>query len=437
MMVLPLTQRRAAEPELLPHFSLQQFGSLLTTFLPIYIPISGTITPQAQRAQQSVTMAPPPPPPPPPNKAKKPRKAAQLDVILKDKEGMKKMREEAAAAIWSVTLRSRSRLSFSHTINNRYDGDSPAVRARRTAARENYEYIARGQLGNEEATNEEIYNIDTVIETTNDYLGAVLKVAVGKLERKLSAHQLYQHKQAIYWWLIRFIPDFATIAARWHLETSSYIHFLAQRESLSVQRYEKNNLTDTELCLFFKLMTSDTADMENTKQHYAAWLMVYISAVRPGSFTVCPGYAKGDLMATNSLVQFKRPEDETLRWRDVKFVKFENGVGVRITFHYVKGHRDPYKKKMIDGKRIFTFPPTRSNRYELDLSAILLGIAFSRGLFKEKTIKALHSGYSTGNEIPQVPAVSKEAVFLSKGPKNTLNRDKPMSEYALNPKLRT
>lgn len=119
--------------------------------------------------------------------------------------------------------------------------------------------------------------------------------------------------------------------------------------------------------------------LDNWKQHYAAWLLSYITSVRPGSITVSPGYERG---AELGAAHLRREDDETLRWQDVTFFRMEGveGISVRISFGYLKNSRDLHRQCQQDGQKKPTFLPTRGAKYELDLSAILLGLAFSRGL---------------------------------------------------------
>jgi len=69
--------------------------------------------------------------------------------------------------------------------------------------------------------------------------------------------------------------------------------------------------------------------VDNWKQHYTSWVMIWSCGVRPGSFTVAPGYGKGDSLG--KYIKAVRKEDETLRWSDIKIFYFPGGLGVRIT----------------------------------------------------------------------------------------------------------
>lgn len=53
---------------------------------------------------------------------------------------------------------------------------------------------------------------------------------------------------------------------------------------------------------------------------------VYLTGIRPGSFTVSKGYEKGAPLGDGSM---HRTEDETLRWSDVEFRRTERGLVVR------------------------------------------------------------------------------------------------------------
>ncbi|KAK5167217.1 uncharacterized protein LTR77_007949 [Saxophila tyrrhenica] len=159
---------------------------------------------------------------------------------------------------------------------------------------------------------------------------------------------------------------------------------------------------------------------------------MYITGVRAGSFTVGVGYEKGADLSGG----FVRPDDETLRWSDVKFFHYPNvdGVAVSIKYKYLKGQRNPYTQRAVEAKKTFTFLPTRGERYEFDLSAVLLAIAFNRGLFPFSTIEDLLADERVN--LPTIDAVSKQAVFLASNQASELEPTQPMRIGVLNPKLR-
>jgi hypothetical protein len=75
-----------------------------------------------------------------------------------------------------------------------------------------------------------------------------------------------------------------------------------------------------------------------------------VTAVRPGSFTVCPGYEAGSIVRRlDDLNAILRKEDETLRRKDVDFVRYDHGIGANITYHYMNNHRNPYARRLVDG----------------------------------------------------------------------------------------
>jgi hypothetical protein len=80
---------------------------------------------------------------------------------------------------------------------------------------------------------------------------------------------------------------------RWHEEITRHIHSVAIKEALGSYHYQKNNLTDGELQLIFNFIMEQRYGVENLKQHWAAMLLSWTTAARPGSFTVAQGYQKG------------------------------------------------------------------------------------------------------------------------------------------------
>lgn len=278
----------------------------------------------------------------------------------------------------------------------------------------------------------DVWNVSTFIEYSKLFIEAMVTLSSGSIGKKIRADVLWQHKEGLYWWAVRFIPQFTTIYAGWHSQLVAHIHLLARKHELEQHHRPKSELAATELELFYRQLSSLHSGVDNWKQHYAAWLLVYITGVRPGSFTVCPGYEKGATLGASGLT---RPTDETLRWSDVNFFRFPDveGIAVQVTFSYLKNQRDPFSSRLIEGKKKFTFIPTRGERYEFDVSAVLLALAFSRGLFSYDTIELLHNDELV--YVPKVEAVNRQAVFLAADQTGELDINTPMREFSLNPKL--
>jgi hypothetical protein len=138
-----------------------------------------------------------------------------------------------------------------------------------------------------------------------------------------------------------------------------------------------------------------------------------------------------------------------LRWSDVQFVRMDMGIAVRLTFRFHKGYRNPQKENApVDATRTFTLLPTRSERFEFDLSLVLFALAHERGLFVGSLEEVLAG---EEYEIPVVPRVNRQAVcrpyrclhyftdifqvFLSANQAGELEVDHPMQTQALNEKL--
>lgn len=84
-------------------------------------------------------------------------------------------------------------------------------------------------------------------------------------------------------------------------------------------------------------------------------------------------------------------------------MRFETGIGAKLEFKFVKGHRNPYAGVNIEDKDCFTLPPSTGDQPELDLSLVLLSLAFDRGLFGSRTPEELWEG----------PEVSEQILMLS------------------------
>lgn len=176
------------------------------------------------------------------------------------------------------------------------------------------------------------------------------------------------------------------------------------------------------------------ANMENWKQHFVAWLLVRVTSSRPGSFTPAYGYEAGSSVATG----IYRNMADTLRWRDLSFVRVPesegDGIAVKEIWRHQKGFRVPHKQQQTSGNQKFNIMPLKDNTYHLYLALLRVSLAFSRGLFHYETLYELFNG--TELNIQQVDEVADRAVFLASNQSGTLNPTEPMHEKALNAKLR-
>lgn len=194
-----------------------------------------------------------------------------------------------------------------------FDHSSPNTRKRRAVARHMFEEYVKTRERNPNMKPREIWNKKTIITYSRELIPVLAKeLDTGKLStnKKPKAGALYTQKFGMYWWLVRMIPDFHTIYQRWHLVINAVIHKAALDYNFETGFREKNELTDVELTLFWQHLQKIEIGTENWKQHYLAWILMWVTSVRPGSFTVCYGYEKG---STSSSTGNIRSIDETLR----------------------------------------------------------------------------------------------------------------------------
>lgn len=219
------------------------------------------------------------------------------------------------------------------------------------------------------------------------------------------------YKHAMYWWAAVMVPDFNLLWQAWHEEVSRHIHMLGVSYALSECQWKKNNLSDGEIALIFAFIMDQKRGLPNLKQHWAAMLLTWLTAVRPGSIVVTIGYEKSASLGMSAILMCntvmliyvsqglpgkKRPVDETLRWSDIQFVNMLCGIAVQVKLRYHKGYRNPNKNDaVIDAVCIFLFLPTQGEKLEFDLPIILFGIAYERGLFKQSLDEILNSPPST------------------------------------------
>jgi hypothetical protein len=192
-----------------------------------------------------------------------------------------------------------------------------------------------------------VWNMETILQRSKEFVSSISSYAVGRIKDKVKAGQLYQAKDAIYWWAMRFIPDFPAIFPQWNREMMALIQLTAVSEDLSVAFRPKNNLGDLELAMFFSTIRRETVGVDNWQQHFVAWILSYITAARPGSFTVGPGYKKGASLGLQTTKV--RVEDETLRWQHCQWFYIGDSIGVRVRSHFTKGYRNPHSSSNRDG----------------------------------------------------------------------------------------
>ena len=181
------------------------------------------------------------------------------------------------------------------------------------------------------------------------------------------------YKYSLRFWVDRYTLDFESIQTEYDCRVLRHIHMVAVEQDLPTGSREKNELGGFELGLMYMEAMALQEGVLQTKQHYLAWVLAYITGARPGTFTVGTGYHKGaPLGGAMSHTMPTRAVSHTLRWADIKFEKLEQEYCCILTFCFLKGSHDKYKEDNLDGSREFFFAP-KQERLHLDLSALLFG----------------------------------------------------------------
>lgn len=113
---------------------------------------------------------------------------------------------------------------------------------------------------------------------------------------------------------------------QWHTELLKWIRQHATGFAPSKSSWEKNNLADSELCLLWHGVVKLTTGVDNALQHYNIWLLAWGTGARLGSMVVAQGYGRSDILSTSKT----RDVDETLRWKDVEFIKNVSSISVKV-----------------------------------------------------------------------------------------------------------
>jgi hypothetical protein len=311
---------------------------------------------------------------------------------------------------------------------------APSTAARRVRAREMFEQFCN--VLHNKNTPEDVYDADTLVDYTCRFVQGMERASFGKLSSKVKRGTLEELRRSLEWTFKVMCPTFSNIADSFHDCLRRHIDSIVDQQNLSVEHREKNNLGTAELGEFFDIVMAEGRGVNNWKQHYVAWVLTLMTAVRPGSLTVVRGYFDDET-----------GEPLTLRWSDVQFKTMNDGIGCLITLRSAKGHHDLSRDVNVEGRRDFIMTPTRKD-FHLDVSALLFGLAVQRGLFLESVDQLLSGDLSQAR---LDPTVAQQAVFITAGPKgmhpprraHTHSTDQPgvlnprqeMGFNALNPKL--
>ncbi|KAI4659280.1 uncharacterized protein J4E78_005706 [Alternaria triticimaculans] len=113
---------------------------------------------------------------------------------------------------------------------------------------------------------EDIWNSATFIPRTKKFLGAMADLSTSHPSDKIEAGSLWQLKHGLYRWASILLPNFNTMWQKWHEEVCRHIHFVAVQYDLDLASNAKNNLSDPELALIFRIIMERDYGDANLKQ---------------------------------------------------------------------------------------------------------------------------------------------------------------------------
>jgi hypothetical protein len=111
----------------------------------------------------------------------------------------------------------------------------------------------------------------------------VVHLSTGRVGTKIGAGILFDNKHALQWLASRYVRNFDIILQTWHSRLLAFTHLIARELKLETSHHDRNNLTAQELLLFYQKLFTFKTGIDNWKQQYAAWLLVYVTSVRPAS----------------------------------------------------------------------------------------------------------------------------------------------------------
>lgn len=113
-----------------------------------------------------------------------------------------------------ATQEFRDKVQLAERESTFFDKDAPSVRARRDRVRGEFELFVKTYYGKQDE--EDVWNLHTIIEYSQNFLTGAAHWSDGKLSKKIKTGTLWQIKAALYWWSVRYIKGFH------HLSSMAY-----------------------------------------------------------------------------------------------------------------------------------------------------------------------------------------------------------------------
>lgn len=139
---------------------------------------------------------------------------------------------------------------------------------------------------------------------------------------------LVQRRQSILFYANRNCGD-AVSRPKLLYTSQEALHYVSRKWNLSTEVRDKLYLTKYDMILLLEDDMWLSQAPEVAEQQHLCWLLGFVLGVRPGSI----GFSK-------------KRKDQYLQWKDIQLMRWKgNNFRVKITFRWLKGHRDEEKKR--------------------------------------------------------------------------------------------
>ena len=324
----------------------------------------------------------------------------------------------------SADAAKRRELLAAGTTVHLYDMNAPGTRATRLRTREEFREVMKSILVGEQilppdVTDDELdrhcFTRDRITEYTCTFIAAIAsdpQTSRGRLEERFKIGSLEKRVDALWWFTTWELGiDAAALYSSWTLRTSSMMHKMALENNLGTTSRDKPYFGVRELRLLASTVFNECRQTVWYKQQLVLWTMACITGVRIGS-----------------MAQPREYKGQYLKWKHVRFFRHgQQGIFLEITYHFMKGYRDPYSDRARSFKpaKFLIQPCENAFNLHVDLTWMLLCLAVDRGLFTGNVQELETCEHS---ELPQDPVIAELPVFVAGNPGNVLKlTDKPMS----------
>jgi hypothetical protein len=194
---------------------------------------------------------------------KKSRANAKFKELMRDKGLLHQVREEAKKSVfWDGNSgksarenRKRIRDLFEEYVESEYWDGGRSYRGPSFQASYFEPVLMQAEPG--EMPIAKIWDVEMFTARCKELMHILCVSSQGRVGPRPKATVLWHAKNALYWWCIRFNPyDTSHIIGSWHSDVSAQIQRLSLLFSLASGSWQRNNLGEEELRMFYDIIMS-------------------------------------------------------------------------------------------------------------------------------------------------------------------------------------